>query len=161
MIVSHVIRLRLGACQRTHPSSKCLHRFSASWVFALQTTHSNLSTTFFVVLAVEFVLAREPSMLSVQSQPTFLVEDGLCLTTITSCQDVSGLVQNQRVVSTPHIVSGHIASVRNMSAMAHKASCSVPYLSLREERSLAGLVLSDLVLSVFAAILAFAILLSC
>lgn len=35
----------------THPSSKCLHRFSASCAFVLHTVHSSLSTTFFVVFA--------------------------------------------------------------------------------------------------------------
>lgn len=35
----------------TYPSSKCLHRFSASCSLVLQLTHSNLNTTFFVVLA--------------------------------------------------------------------------------------------------------------
>lgn len=35
----------------TYPSSKCLHRFSASCAFVLQLVHSNRSTTFFVVFA--------------------------------------------------------------------------------------------------------------
>jgi hypothetical protein len=35
----------------TYPSSKCLHRFSANCDFVLHTVHSNLNTTFFVVLA--------------------------------------------------------------------------------------------------------------
>ena len=35
----------------THPSSKCLQRFNASWALVLQAVHSSRSTTFFVVLA--------------------------------------------------------------------------------------------------------------
>ena len=34
-----------------YPSSKCLHRLSASWAFVLQAVHSNLSTIFLVVFA--------------------------------------------------------------------------------------------------------------
>ena len=35
----------------SYPSSKCLHRFSDSCAFVLHDVHSNLNTTFFVVLA--------------------------------------------------------------------------------------------------------------
>jgi hypothetical protein len=41
----------LKALNRTYPSSKCLHRFSANCAFVLHAVHSNLNTTFFVVLA--------------------------------------------------------------------------------------------------------------
>jgi hypothetical protein len=35
----------------SYPSSKCLHRFNANCAFVLHAVHSNLNTTFFVVLA--------------------------------------------------------------------------------------------------------------
>lgn len=35
----------------SYPNSKCLHRFRANCALVLQTVHSNLKTTFFVVLA--------------------------------------------------------------------------------------------------------------
>jgi hypothetical protein len=35
----------------TYPNSKCLHRFNANCALVLHALHSNLSTTFFVVLA--------------------------------------------------------------------------------------------------------------
>ena len=41
----------LHQTRMTYPSSKCLHRFNANCAFVLQDVHSNLNTTFFVVLA--------------------------------------------------------------------------------------------------------------
>ena len=54
--VSHLIPLAICLIKPqlervAYPSSKCLHRFNASCAFVLQTVHSSLNTTFFVVFA--------------------------------------------------------------------------------------------------------------
>ena len=45
------LALLLSPSGRTHPSSKCLHLLRASCALVLHFTHSNRSTTFFVVFA--------------------------------------------------------------------------------------------------------------
>ena len=45
------IRTRMPLCVDAYPSSKCLHRFSASCALVLHFVHSSRKTTFFVVLA--------------------------------------------------------------------------------------------------------------
>jgi hypothetical protein len=54
LLVTTIILLArplLKSRKSKYPSSKCLHRFNASCAFVLHAVHSNLNTTFFVVLA--------------------------------------------------------------------------------------------------------------